>query len=89
MTNPAGDPVSFLDTCNSAAQSTNAMDTQINVPASASAVSEGRIPDGDYPSRAVTPVLHSTFSRASPFSQFLHRTEGNEPNYKTEQQSHR
>ena len=82
MSNPTGDPVSFLDSDNNsnAAQSTSAMDFQIIVLVSTTAVTEENIPEGERPSGAITPVQQGVFSQNSPFSQFLQRTEGNEPN---------
>ena len=82
MSNPTCDPVSFLGTDDNpnVAQSADVMDTQVDAPASVTAKNEGNAPEGEYPFRAITPVLHSTISRVSPFSQFLRRSEEAEPN---------
>ena len=80
MSNSAGDPVSFLDSVNNsnAAQSTSAMDSQVNNLVSTTTVTEENIPEGERPSGAITPVHQGVSSQNSPFSQFQQRTEGNE-----------
>ena len=82
MSNPTGDPISFLDSVNNsnAAQSTSAMDSQIYVLVSTTAVTEENLPEGESPSGVITPVQQGVFSQSSPFSQILQRTGGNEPN---------
>ena len=82
MSNPTGDPISFLGTDDNpnVTLSADVMVTQADVPALATAINEGNAPEGEYPTRAITPEPHGTFSRASPFSQFLRPSEGADPN---------